>query len=359
VHALTDVDERALRALSEDIRRVADGTSDRVDPTGVPELDAIAEAVNRLAARAAADRDALRANIESLDTTNRELRAARDQVVRAARLASVGTLAAGIAHEVGNPLGAILGFVDVARGRAERAGADTELLDAVRDEARRIDRIVRGLLDYARASDAEDEARPVEAVVARVRDLLERQGKLTEVHASWSVGGELSLMVEQPAHLEQVLVNLLLNAVHAVRGEASPRIVIEAWEEEGELRRMAARREDDPPELNYLHRRRLAADDQGVASVGGAERVTVLQISDNGPGIPEDAIDRVFDPFYTTKEPGEGTGLGLSICARLVEGMGGSIEADRSEAGGACFRIRLPMTYHGGDLPEERTTEST
>ncbi len=347
------IEDEALRQISSDLRRIAGGEgTHRVLPPGTPELDAIAEAINALAARAEADRAALVANIESLDATNRELRAARDQVVRAARLASVGTLAAGIAHEVGNPLGAILGFVDVARSRVVREGGDPELLDAVRDEARRIDRIVRGLLDYARASDGGEEPKALVDVVARVRDLLERQGKFTEVEASWNVGGSVSLKVEQPAQLEQVLVNILLNALHAVRGVDSPRITIDVREEEGALSHMPARRGDDPPELNYLHRRRLAADEEGVASVQGAERLTVLEITDDGRGLPAEALDRVFDPFYTTKEPGEGTGLGLSICARLVEGMGGTIDAENSEGGGARFRIRLPMTYDVGDLPQ-------
>jgi C4-dicarboxylate-specific signal transduction histidine kinase len=163
--------------------------------------------------------------------------------------------------------------------------------------------------------------------------------------------------VDQPAHLEQVLVNLLLNALHAVRDVSEARISIDVREEEGPLRAMPARRGDDPPELNYLHRRRAAVDEEGAATVQGAERVTVLEITDNGPGLPPDATDRVFDPFYTTKEPGEGTGLGLSICARLVEGMGGSIEAENPDDGGARFRIRLPMTYHEGDLPGPPTTE--
>ena len=81
-------------------------------------------------------------------------------------------------------------------------------------------------------------------------------------------------------------------------------------------------------------------------------------MSDNGPGIPPEMVDRVFDPFYTTKEPGEGTGLGLAICARLVEGMGGEIEAGQSEGGGARFLIRLPMTYDVTAATQGTSTET-
>jgi len=106
--------------------------------------------------------------------------------------------------------------------------------------------------------------------------------------------------------------------------------------------RLPPRREDDPPGINYLHRRRRVRDEAGVDPVARAQRLTVIEVSDNGPGIADADLEHVFDPFFTTKEPGKGTGLGLSICARLVEGMGGRIDAGASPEGGARFVIRLP-----------------
>jgi signal transduction histidine kinase len=91
-----------------------------------------------------------------------------------------------------------------------------------------------------------------------------------------------------------------------------------------------------------MHRRRLAGDDVGTDLVARAARVTVIEVSDNGVGIAAEDVDHVFDPFFTTKDPGKGTGLGLSICARLVEGMGGYIEAGNRPEGGARFVVRLP-----------------
>jgi two-component system NtrC family sensor kinase len=351
VPLLTDRSE--LLRLAEEIRWIAEGAHEhRLSGFASPELGDIAVGVNRLAESAASERALLAANIESLDASNREVRAARDQVVRTARLASAGTLAAGIAHEVGNPLGAILGFVDVARARARRDGADTEILDAIRDEAVRIDRIVRGLLDYARPGRASLEPRSVSQVVERVRQLLERQGKLTAVSTAWHVASDGMMLLHDSERLEQVLVNVLLNALHAVRDVAEPEVQVRVGVEEGDVRRMPRRREGDPPSLNYLHRRRVAADEDGVASVRSAERVTVIEIMDNGPGIPEDVAEHLFDPFFTTKEPGEGTGLGLSICARLLEGMGGTIEARSGSGRGAHFVIRLPIMYDEGGEAE-------
>jgi C4-dicarboxylate-specific signal transduction histidine kinase len=329
--------------LAADIHRIADGDyHHRVGETHRVELRQIRESVNRLADRLIADRRLLAENVESLQQTNEELVIVRDQMIHSARLASVGTLAAGIAHEVGNPLGAITAFVDVARNRALRNGGDTEILDSIREEAGRIDRIVRGLLDYARPSDRVGEAARAMDVIAAVRDLLENQGKLDAVEVSWDLGKHVDAKVIEPYRLQQVLVNLLLNALDAVQGVAKPRIVVRLYESEGELARLPKRREADPPEINYAHRRRLGADEWRRDMLARSRRLTVIEVSDNGTGIAPEHLDRIFDPFFTTKEPGKGTGLGLSICARLVEGMGGLIEAGTSPEGGARFAIRLP-----------------
>ena len=348
-----------MERLAGDAMRIADGDYEhRVQEADSLELRQIQESVNAMADRLIAHQAKLAENVESLDRTNRELIEARDQVIHTARLASVGTLAAGIAHEVGNPLGAIMAYVDVARGRAERAGADTELLTSVRAEAERIDRIVRSLLDYARPKKGEAGATPPAEVLMRVRDLLENQGKLDEVEDVWRLEEPAPDVVMEGHQLEQVMVNLLLNALDALEGREDPRIEVELYADLGDVNRLPPRRAEDPPDVNYMHRRRISRDDggRGIDPVFTASRVAVIQVSDNGPGIPDEDLDRVFDPFYTTKEPGRGTGLGLSICARLIDGMGGRIRADRSRLGGACFTIRLPgVTRSGGETAAAAT----
>ena len=337
-----------VQRVASDVQRIADGDyHHRVGDTHRAELREIQESVNRLADRLIADQRLLAENIQSLEDTNRELVALRDQMVHSARLASVGTLAAGIAHEVGNPLGAITGFVDVARKRAERAGADTELLDSIRTEALRIDRIVRGLLDYARPSGVHHKPAPARDVVLGVRRLLESQGRLDQAHFVWEVAEAATDLVMEPHRLEQVLVNLLLNALDAVEGTDGARIVVRVRGEKGAGPRLPRRREDDPPGINYMHRRRmhrrrLSDEEHRAEQISPTARITVIEVADNGPGIPPEHLEHVFDPFFTTKEPGKGTGLGLSICARLVEGMGGHIEVGRADEGGAHFVIRLP-----------------
>ena len=180
--------ETSVGRLAQDVQRIGEGDyHHRVRDPVRPELREIQASVNRLADRLIADQRLLAENIASLELTNPALRHARDQVVQTARMASVGTLAAGIAHEVGNPLGAIMGFVDVARARVVREGGDPDLLDSIRREAERIDRIVRGLLDYARPTNGAGEPSAAPEPVERVQDILESQGGLDCNDLQWDV----------------------------------------------------------------------------------------------------------------------------------------------------------------------------
>ncbi len=334
-----------MEQLAADAGRIASGDFRyRIQESNSRELHQVRTSVNEMADRLITDQELLAENVESLEHTVRDLIEARDQVIHTARLASVGTLAAGVAHEIGNPLGAIMAFVDVAKGRMEKSGEDPELLEYIRGEAARIDRIVRGLLDYARPRD--DTVAPYSPVdvLNRVRELLESQGKLDDLDAEWASLGDVPNVVMERHRLEQVMVNLLLNAVAALESTENARISVDVWGEAGGVSLLPVKREHDPVGISYVHRRRVSQEDggHGIDLIFNADRVAVIRVSDNGPGIPEEDRESVFDPFFTTKELGKGTGLGLSICARLVEGMGGRIHADNQEGGGAAFTIRLP-----------------
>jgi len=343
-----------LEAMVRDSRRIAEGDyRHRMALEGTEELNALAESVNAMADRLIRDQGVLARNIRSLDETNRELVAARDEVVRTARLASVGTLAAGLAHEVGNPLGAIIGYLDVARRRGETGGEVGELVDAAHDEARRIDRIIRSLLNYARPQPEVEGAIHPSDVVERVRRLLEAQGRLESVEVEWAVPDDLPGVLVDPHHLEQVLVNLLLNALDAIEGSLVKRIRVRAREEPWTPPVVPFRRQGDPPGTNYAHRRRIGVEPAGARGrLLDAQQVVVLSVEDSGPGIPRENLGQLFDPFFTTKDPGKGTGLGLAICARLVEEMGGRIEVRSSEGAGATFQILLPTGRGGGEAEE-------
>ena len=345
-----------VEALVTGVNLITDGDyRHRLElPDGL-ELRSITEGVNVMADRLIADQRALAENVESLDETNLQLVEARNEVIQAARLASVGTLAAGIAHEVGNPLAAIIGYVDVAVRRIEAEGGDPDLVLSISSEAQRIDGIVRGLLDFARPKP--DEVAPIDVgkVVGTVRDLLENQGKLSKVEHHWKVADECPPVLVAEQHLEQVLVNLILNAVDALDSRPDGAIEVAVRTEEGPAAHLPRRREGDPPGINYLHRRRVAHDSEVevLGTLETARRIVVITVSDNGPGLTESDVENVFDPFFTTKEPGRGTGLGLFISARLVGGMGGRIEVENRPGSGARFVVRLPEAVAAGVGPSE------
>ncbi len=351
---------KPVSKLVSGIRRIAEGEyHHRIESPDSLELSEISDNVNLMADRLISDQQVLAHNVRSLEATNRELVEARNHAVQSARLASVGTLAAGIAHEVGNPLGAIMGYVDVVEGRMEASGGDTELLAFIREEAQRIDRIVRGLLDYARPAEQGVELLAPLEVIEHVRDLLVSQGQLAGVEHEWRLAEDLPRIYMNRHGLEQVLVNLLLNAIQA-GGENGPgKIEVTAGTRVGPGAYLLARREDDPPGINYLHRRRIVRDDQRleVGAFQTAMELVVITVADDGPGIDPESIEYVFDPFFTTKAPGTGTGLGLFISAQLVEGMGGRIDVTNRPEGGAVFTVSFPSMTNEAEKASIEDTE--
>ncbi len=248
--------------------------------------------------------------------------------------------------------------------QGSRAGADgdeTDLLDSIREEATRIDRIIRSLLDFARSKETESGPESPWPVVKRVKGLLEAQGRLEGVDCRWECKGDVPSVLMDPQRLEQVLVNLLLNALEAIEHLEKRIIVVTLLEEPGPGAEFPRRRSSDPPGVNYAHRRRIAAvqNPRTTIPLSAAERVVVLSVEDNGPGIPPDTLEEIFDPFFTTKEPGKGTGLGLALSAQLIEGVGGEILAGNRQGGGAIFTLRLPVVGHGPDTVVGHGSETT
>ena len=264
---------------------------------------------------------------ERLNRMTDHLLDAQGQLVRNEKLASVGRLAAGVAHEVGNPLSAIGTYLEVLR----RRGADPEVMAGLARELERIDTIVRSLLDYARPRDEALQPVNVEVVVRAAYQLLHAQGALKSVEASLDLPAD-----GLPRILEQALVNLLLNAVDAARSGA---IVIGARDWAYEPGHAAPRRSSDPS-MTFFARgaeRRPARVDYTPGLPG-----VLVFVADSGPGVPTADRDKVFDPFFTTKEPGHGTGLGLAIVARTVDEMGGLIWVTQAREGGAVFKMFFP-----------------
>jgi two-component system, NtrC family, sensor kinase len=330
---------RPLRATVATAEAIAGGEYSRRAPEGeTREIAALNQALNRMTEQLLDHQQTLADNVRSLDDTNRLLIATQRDLVQAEKMASIGRLAAGVAHEVGNPLGALLGYVSVLR----RRGVDPELLDGVERETRRIDAIVRGLLDYSRPTPAHREPVEVNASIHRVLELLRAQGKLEGVEIDLRLDEGLPTVRADAHRVDQVFVNLVDNA-RAALGAGGGRLTLRSSLERYQPDRpILVRRLSDPPGVSYAHLRRPRYGTHRAAEIEpGAEIVRVV-VADTGPGIAPEHIEAVFDPFFTTRPPGEGTGLGLAIVAGTMADFGGRIDVSSAQGGGAVFTLSFP-----------------
>lgn len=277
----------------------------------------------------------------SAANTRASLRQASDTLSRAEKLATTGRLAAGIAHEVGNPLSAIATYAHVVRQRAGDAEPLREPLDALEREVDRIDRIVRGLLDFARPRRVTPKATLVNTVLNEVVRLVADQGLLRRVSVQWDVEQREAAVFAERHDLQQAFVNLVLNAVEAMDGVGllafRSRIVTASA-----LSATDDRRRDDPITDHFAH----PPSPKLLAWLSRAEcPPTLLQVvvADSGPGVPVEDSERIFEPFYSGKGEARGTGLGLAIVSRTVESVGGIIWVQPAREGGAAFVLLLPL----------------
>jgi signal transduction histidine kinase len=274
---------------------------------------------------------------------------AQSQVVRVEKLAGIGRLAAGVAHEVRNPLGALGSYVEVLK----RRGADPGVTGDMHQAIERIERIVQGLVDYARpGSGSGKNGRPgstdLNAAVRTVLDFLAAQSLLRQQRVELSLDESIPSVQGDRHLLEQVIVNLVVNACQASPGG---RVVIGTLPKalvngrRGVIRRGEGERHR--PESSRAWARQPRPRDLPVGAHG-----VMLFVADDGPGVSEDDRERVFDPFFTTKDPGQGTGLGLAIVARTVHESGGTVWVDRAREGGAVFKVFLPIAGEADAAPD-------
>lgn len=334
-----------VEAMVGEAEMIADGDlTRRLHASGADELRRLAGSVNRMADRLIKNQAQLQENVRSLDTTNRELSLTRRELVQAEKLVTVGRLAAGIAHEVGNPLGAIVGYMEVAR---RRSTGEEEWIEGVSREAARIDRVIRGLLDFARPTPSHSKEIRINDAVESAVELLQNQGRLKRIRLELELETPTPVVFGDSTHIEQILVNLLLNAADAIREVSAPgRIVLRTsvapFEEV--RRQPASRRQDDPEGVDYSHLRQHRRSPEAADRFEAGQLVATIEVSDNGAGIDPEHLGNIFEPFYTTKDPGRGSGLGLAVSARLAEQMGGAMAADSDPAEGTRFTVLLPCT---------------
>jgi two-component system, NtrC family, sensor kinase len=265
----------------------------------------------------------------------------QSQVVRVEKLAGIGRLAAGVAHEVRNPLGALGTYVEVL----QRRGADPKVTGDMHQAIDRIERIVQGLVDYARPASGNGAViqrgatTDLNAAVQKVMDFLEAQGLLRSQRFELRLDPRAPRVPGDQHQLEQVIVNLVVNACQAAPGG---RIVVGTLPKVLVSQRRTASRSDDAEGHQPDPRRAWLPEPRPRELLPGTPGA-LLYVADDGPGVPEEDRERVFDPFFTTKDPGQGTGLGLAIVARTVHECGGTVWVDRAREGGAVFKVFLPI----------------
>jgi two-component system NtrC family sensor kinase len=252
-----------------------------------------------------------------------ERRALERSMAQAEKLAAVGRLSAGIAHEINNPLATIASCAESLRSRAhEEPGVPPEELaeDAaiVEEEAYRCKEIVESLLDFSRPASETREPCDLCEIAQRTLRLLRHNPKLASLQIDVRVGADLPRPTANPDHLVQALMALVVNAA-----DASP---------DGRL---------------------------GLSGEQGPDGSLRLSVTDDGPGIPATLQEKIFEPFFTTKPPGLGTGLGLSVVFGLIQAQGGRVEVDTQEGRGSRFTLVLPPPHarSGGDHPRDTGEE--
>jgi signal transduction histidine kinase len=232
-------------------------------------------------------------------------------MVKSEKMVSVGRLATGVAHEIGNPLGIILGYIELLQ-RGDLTGLEREdFLNRMELEMTRIHRIIRDLLDFSRPSATEGHDTDAHETLEEVLTILSPQPLFEKIHIKRFLKAESVIVKLAQDSLKQIFLNIIMNAADAMDDAhnnpddlAEPILTLESFNEEGFL---------------------------------------IMRFSDTGCGISPDEIKRIFDPFFTTKEPGKGTGLGLSICYTMMDQAGGGIHAESEPGGGTIVILEIPL----------------
>jgi signal transduction histidine kinase len=315
---------RPLEQLAAAARAVGAGEAARATVSGPRETVQVALAWNEMTEALEKRSEDLAKAVSELRGANRELRRTRDGLDRADRLALVGRLAAGVAHEVGNPIGAMLAFLELASRDPGLAEASRTHLARAAREGERVRVILRQLLDFSRPARTAPAPLELANVAEEALQLVAAQHASRGIALALERGEGVPPALGDAGAVLQILLNLLLNAADAVAGSERPAIQV------------AVRRS--------VLRARQGDDDAGGAAGRAQADAVECVVADNGCGIAELDRERVFDPFFTTKPPGQGTGLGLSTAARLAEELEGALVLVEPPPGFVtAFALRLPV----------------
>lgn len=300
-----------LRLLSQVARQMAISVYNVLHYDAIVAAQRQLESLNEVLEQRVTERmQRLEERTQELAAANEKLHQAQGQIVRSEKLASIGQLAAGVAHEINNPVGVILGFSQLLQRHIPADDFSAKPLATIEQESMHCKQIVQNLLDFARMGEPRLLEVDLHQTLEATCQLLEYQLARGEIQLAKTYATDLPSIIADPQQMQQVFVNIMLNACQAM------------------------------PQGGRLT----------IKTSAGAGKVAVA-FSDEGVGIPSEHVDRVFDPFFTTKEPGQGTGLGLSVSYGIVKRHGGQIDVQSQAGKGTVFTIRLPTAQHSANAP--------
>jgi signal transduction histidine kinase len=270
------------------------------------EIGQLSASLSRMAERLNEEKQKVLEQIRILEEKNQQLQQAQQEIIQSEKLASVGRLAAGVAHEIGNPIGIILGYIQLLLTRQLDEQEKTDCLQRMNAETERVNGIIRNLLDYAQPSTEHTEALDLNSIIEETHALVSYQKNYLNIAVSFDLDQSIHPVMGDEKLLRQILINLTLNALDAMQKGGT---------------------------LAYK-----TAEEQ----VAGKTCVS-FTLADSGTGIAPENLGKIFDPFFTTKEPGKGTGLGLSNVQRIVDAMGGKIKVSSTPGQGTAFTVLFPV----------------
>jgi two-component system NtrC family sensor kinase len=339
---------KPLKELVQLTQKISEGDfSQKIEVTSRNEIGQLISSFNRMIEKLKENQESLDNHLASLESANKQLKQAQEELIRTEKLASIGRFAAGVAHEVGNPLGSILGYTSIL----EKNGIDREeskdYLKRIEKEIERINRIVRELLDFSRPSKFEIQEVNMNKVVENTLSLISYQKNFKNVETRLELEPNLPMIKGDESQLSQVLINIILNGIDAMPNGGTLEIHTGEYVVEDVFPRRlqppyARRRKGDPEELDYFHLRKADPLSSLLTKFSRGDRLVRIRVSDTGIGMKKEDLERIFDPFFTTKSPDKGTGLGLSISLRIVESMGGEIKVESEIEKGTSFELYFP-----------------
>lgn len=284
------------------------------------EFNQLSNALNRMLEKIENDKEKLQDSLNSLEKANAHLKKAQHDIIKAEKLAAIGRMSAGIAHEIGNPIGIVLGYLDLLKSNPKMKGDPTvqDFIIRSENEINRINTIIRQLLDFSRVSPVNLNLISVHDLVSDTVNIMSEQPLMDQIQLDYNLSATENTIYADYDQFRQVILNLMINAADS--------IIMTGNKSGGRIR---------------LVTEMLLADDEIALD---NQPTLKLKVIDNGLGISKEDIDNIFDPFYTTKEQGKGTGLGLFVSYMIIGQIGGTISADSEPGKGTTMVICLPLS---------------